>query len=43
MGAPSESTQVDGPGYTELLQLVFDRMDEWSDRVLAVEPLGGGL
>jgi thiamine kinase-like enzyme len=43
MGAASESTQIDGPGYTELLQLVFARMDEWSQRVLAVEPLGGGL
>ncbi len=43
MGAASESTEVDGPGYTEKLQLVFDRMEEWSDRALAVEQLGGGL
>jgi thiamine kinase-like enzyme len=43
MGAAgAKSTQVDGPVTDKLLQ-VFDRVEEWSDRAIAVEQLGGGL
>src|SRR4029077_15587831 len=41
--ASAKSTQVDGPGHTDELQHVFARMEEWSDRAIAVEQLGGGL